>query len=280
MVEAAERYELDSAPFDALVGKELCAFIFDRVPPSICARLGKALEHLTKAEKLRGVDEEMGAIRLIAGEEELVVAIFEWLKLQADHFPEHADFVKQFKRHPVKQSFYPVLSEFRPVIEGLLGSGFTLDGLEGAISWTVTPVVDGDGVGLSLRNEDGKELIRHDPLAIAITRPDLEDEKVADALYDSFAERVTEQGMTVPEFVRLRADFRNQLLYASDEGTVSMKETLDELLVLFRQAYHDLLWTLAVLLGGKPPSKDWGLVVQFFRVYRRVLAEAGLLKAA
>lgn len=279
-MEEPEQYQLDSAPFDALVGEELSAYVFDAAPQAVRSRVAKALEHLTKAERLTGVDEEMGAIRLIAGEEELVVAIFECLKVQADHFPEHKDFVKQFKKHPVKQSLHPVLSEFRPVIEGLLTSGFTFEGLEDVINWTVTPVVDGKGVGLSIRDVAGREIIRHDPLSIAITQPGLEDDKVADALFEGFAQRVTEQGMTITEFVHRRADFRNQLLYASDEGPISMKDTLDDLLEMFRETYRDLLWTLALLLGGKPPSKEWGLVVQFFRVYRRVLAEAGLVKGA
>lgn len=279
-MDKADQYQLDSAPFDALVGEELCAFVFKVAPPPVRARLAKALEHLTKAEKLRGVDEEMGAIRLIAGEEELVVAIFEWLKLQADHFPEHKDFVKQFKRHPLKQSLHPVLSVFRPVIEGLLTSDFTLEGLEEVISWTATPIVDGKGVGLSIRDAEGREIIRHDPLSIAITRPDLEDEKVTDELFEAFAARVAGQGMTIRDYLLRRADFRNLLLYASDDGAIAMQDSLDDLLVMFGQVYRDLLWTLAVLLGGEPPSKEWGLVAQFFRVYRRVLAEAGLIKAA
>jgi len=41
----------------------------------------------------------MGAIRLNAAEEELVVAIFEWLKLKEEQFPENKDFVRKFKNH-------------------------------------------------------------------------------------------------------------------------------------------------------------------------------------
>ncbi|HVJ26088.1 MAG TPA: hypothetical protein VM493_01055 [Vicinamibacterales bacterium] len=279
-MEEAFDYELDTAPFDVIVGEDIFAFIYTTAPQAIRSRVVKALEHLTKAEALRGVDDEMGAIRLIAGEEELVVAIFEWLKLQSDHFPEHADFVKQFKKHPVKQSFYPVLMQFRWVLADLLGADFIVDGLDEATSWTAMPVLEERGVRLSIRDEQGNELIRHDPLSIAISRPDLKDDEVADALFDTFAERVSQQGMTVPDFVRQRADFRNQILYASDEGTVSMKDTLGELLSVFQETYRDLLWTLAVLVGGKPPSKEWGVVVQFFRVYRRVLVESGLIKAA
>lgn len=58
----------------------------------------------------------MGALRLIAAEEELVVAIFEWLKLNASKMPEHDDFIKKYKNHRTKLSFHPVLSQFRNVL--------------------------------------------------------------------------------------------------------------------------------------------------------------------
>jgi hypothetical protein len=40
-----------------------------------------------------------------------------------------------------------------------------------------------------------------------------------------------------------------------------------------------LLWVLALVVGGKPPSKDWGIVIQFISVYRSALIEAKILKA-
>ena len=58
--------------------------IFDNAPRKVLTRVAGALEHYVRSEKLGTIDKEMGAIRLIAGEEELVVAIFEWLKLNAD----------------------------------------------------------------------------------------------------------------------------------------------------------------------------------------------------
>ena len=61
----------------------------------------------------------MGAIRLIAAEEELVVAIFEWLKLNEDHFPEHKDFIRKFKNHVVKLAFYPTLAQFRFILSDM-----------------------------------------------------------------------------------------------------------------------------------------------------------------
>ncbi len=80
-------------PFSELVGQEIVEFVFQLAPTEVGTRVGKALDHYTKALRLVGVDDEMGALRCIAAEEELVVAIFEWLKLDADKIPEHRDFI-------------------------------------------------------------------------------------------------------------------------------------------------------------------------------------------
>jgi hypothetical protein len=270
--------EVDSAPFDALVGAEIFAFIIAAAPGPVRNRIVKSLDHLIRAERLQGVDEEMGALRLIAAEEELVVAIFEWLRQEAEHFPEHADFVRQFKRHPVKQSLHPVLREFRMALEGNF-EGFTIEGLEDVIDWRPWPVIEEGRILLQITDKAGAEIFRHDPLAIAITLGDLASAEAADALYETFAKRLKEQlGMSVADFVRTKADFRNSLLYATDQGSAVMHETLGELLEIFRPVLRDLLWTVAILLGWRPPKVEWGLVSQFFRVYRRVLADAGLIK--
>ncbi|MBY3236916.1 hypothetical protein HFO17_20620 [Rhizobium laguerreae] len=104
-----QKQEVDLQPFSDLVGEDIVGFIFDNAPRKVLTRVARALEHYARAGKLEGIDEEMGAIRLIAAEEELVVAIFEWLKLNADSFPEHRDFVSKFKNHVVKLAFYPAL---------------------------------------------------------------------------------------------------------------------------------------------------------------------------
>ena len=70
-------------PFAELVGRDVIELIFEVAPRKVRSRVEKALDHYTKALRLVGVDDEMGAIRLIAAEEELVVANFEWLKLRA-----------------------------------------------------------------------------------------------------------------------------------------------------------------------------------------------------
>jgi hypothetical protein len=83
--------------------------------------------------------------------------------------------------------------------------------------------------------------------------------------------------MTVREFVTARAGFRNLLLYAGDRGHHAVSETLSALMPMFKRTYRDLLWTLCVLHGNAPASKEWGLVSQFIDLYRLVLVEAKLV---
>jgi hypothetical protein len=140
-----EMEKIDPKPFADLIGEDCIAFVFEHAPQKVTTRVARALDHYSRAPLLTGIDEEMGAIRLIAGEEELVVAIFEWLKLNEEQFPEHRDFVRKFKNHVVKLSFYPVLSQIRFILQDMLERGFTLDGLESIVSWTAAPLIDGAG---------------------------------------------------------------------------------------------------------------------------------------
>jgi hypothetical protein len=87
-----EMKAIDTKPFADLIGEDIIAFVFEHTPKKVATRIARALVHYARAPLLIGVDEEMGAIRLVAAEEELVVAIFEWLKLNEDQFPEHRDF--------------------------------------------------------------------------------------------------------------------------------------------------------------------------------------------
>lgn len=270
----------DPTPFEEVAGKDVVSFIFENAPRKVQTRVAKALEHYTRATNLVDVDEEMGAIRLIAAEEELVVAIFEWLKLNEERFPEHRDFVQKFKNHVVKLSFYPTLQQFRFILSDMLCEGFTMDGLEGVLSFTAKPVIDGKQVKLALIDNDGKELIRHNPLATAISRDDLDDTEVVEAMLKDFSKLIDEQqGRTLRSFLLERADYRNKLLYASDAGSLEMGDRLSDLIEGFKLTYHDLLWVLAILIGAEPAVKHWGLVSQFIALYRAVLIEARMLKA-
>ena len=271
--------EVDLEPFAALVGEDIVGFIFENAPRKVLTRVARALEHYLRAGKLEGIDEEMGAIRLIAAEEELVVAIFEWLKLNSDSFPEHRDFVGKFKNHVVKLAFYPALLQFRFILGGMLEHGVTMDGLEDVLNHKARPVVEGKRIRLALYDENGKELLRANPFAINISREDIADKDMPQALLGELARTVkAQQKATLREFLISRADFRNQLLYASDAGSLELGEPLADLRKTFEQTFHDLLWVLAMLVGGDPPRKNWGLVYQFISVYRLALIEAKILK--
>lgn len=270
-----ETTAVDLHAINDLVGEEIIDLLFQKAPRKVASRIGKAIDHYNKALLLIGVDDEMGAIRLIAAEEELVVAIFEWLKLKSEHFPEHRDFVRRFKNHQVKLAFYPTLSQFRFILADM-AEGFVLEGLEETDSWSAAVVCSDDRVDVSIRDGTGAELIRVNPFSIVVSRDDLTHDEVADEMYRDFVREVEKQhGISVRQFVTVRSDFRNKLLYAEDGGLWQMDETLEELLAAsFKVALRDLIWTLGALICNDPLRPKLGLVAQFILLYRRVLAEA------
>lgn len=272
--------DVDVAPFEALVGEDIIGYIFKNAPRKVSTRVSKAAEHFARAEKLAGIDEEMGTIRFIAGEEELVVALFEWLKLNDNIFPEHKDFVRKFKNHIVKLAFYPVLRQFRFVIGGMLTDGVTLDGLEGVLSFSVKPVIEEEQIKLALCKENGEELIRADPFAIDISHGDLSGQDTVSVILKEMTGTIERQlGLTLKQYILTCAEFRNHILYATDGGSASLADDYDVLRAQFAETYHDLLWALAVAMGGNPPSKQWGIASQFIAVYRLALIEAGVLRS-
>lgn len=272
--------DVDTAPFAALVGEDIISFILENAPRKVASRVCKAIDHFAGAEKLAGIDEEMGIIRFIAGEEELVVAIFEWLKLNGKVFPEHKDFVGKFKNHIVKLAFYPVLRQFRFVVGNMLTDGITFDGLEDVLSFSVKPVVEGKQIRLALCRKNDEELIRIDPFAIDVSHGELNGQDTAAIILNDMTTAIEQQlGLTLKQFILARAEFRNHMLYATDGGAASLGDDYGDLHAQFAETYHDLLWALAVAMGGRPPSKQWGIASQFIAVYRLALIEAGVLRA-
>lgn len=273
------RNEIDTAAFEALIGTAFAELLFDTAPTKVRSRVVKSLDHYDKAAKLKGIDEEMAALRLIAGEEELVVAIFEWIKINEDLFPEHKDFVGKFKNHTVKLAFYPVLGLFRMLVGGMLTDGMVMEGLE-HMPWTLRPVIEGKAFRLALIAESGEEMLRHDPLHHDVSREGDNGLAVVPHIVQELKTIIAEKRkQTLKQFLADRTDYRNLLLYAQDGGHYEMGETLDDLFVEFNMTYRDLLWVLLALIGGKPVSKKFGVVSQFIAVYRQVLTEAGVIKA-
>lgn len=272
--------KLDLTPFNSLVGNDIVELIFECSPTKVRNRIAKALEHYAKAIGLVGVDDEMGVIRLIAAEEELVVAIFEWLKLKAEHMPQHRDFISKYKNHTVKLAFHPVLSQLRWVLADMLIQGITFDGLEDAVHWSVKPVLEKNRVVLRISDEKGRQILDLNPLDVAITLDEEHGAEVIQSLYAQFSKETDRQtGMGVRQFVMSRSDFRNRILYAEDGGIASMAEPLQELIEkVFSLTIRDLLWTIALLLTNMPTARSWGLISQFIALYRKVLVEVKVLK--
>lgn len=260
---------VDDQAFRDLIGTDLIEILLAADDP-IRFRVLKTADHYAKAKKLIGVDDEMGAIRLIAAEEELVVSIFEALKANSDGFPEHADFVKHFKKHPVKLSFYPVLQMFQLAFQPMLES-LTIEGLEEKLHWKAAFAVRNGKVVLVISDQsDGRELVTISPLAAGLNL--IEEGDATDHLYKDMEERVKKNGHGgIGDFVAVRAEFRNLIFYAKDEGFQRMTETLAEHFESFDISLQQLSWVVGAILAGPPPKKDWGVVSQFMEVYRRVL---------
>lgn len=269
----------DITPFSALVGEEIVELIFELAPRKVLSRVSKALDHYIKARRLIGIDEEMGALRCIAAEEELVVSIFEWLKLNKKKLPEHGDFIGKYKNHLVKLAFSPVLMQFRFILADFLENGLTPAGLEGLVHWQVSVARTDKKVKLRLADQEGKELIQINPLAVAINLDNKTDPEVIELMFAQMRQNIVDQRqMTIRQFVTARAEFRNKLLYSEDAGFFAMGEDLTSLIEhSFAATFRDLLWCLTVLLSDGPATKDFGLVSQFIALYRRVLVDAKLV---
>jgi len=266
--------------WDRIVPLEVSTYIAKCGIPTVTNRFFKSRDHYHKALKLRNIDDEMGMMRLIGAHEELVVAIFELLKTKKKHVPEHSDFVKHFKSHVVKQAFYPTLNIFFESLEHMLNNGAMIDLAPGYqlnihfearfIENRVTLVVDlGHGKTFNLN-----------PLSTEITPLKHSDPSVIDSLFDDFKTRIKHHGYaSIRDALMQQADYRNKLMYSTDNLIYSMNETFDDLVPIFQQSLQKLCWVLAVLIGNDSPHSNWGLVSQFISLYRKILREANLLRA-
>lgn len=278
-MEKIER-SISSEYFSELVGEEVLKFIQKKAPTKVWWRIVKAMDHAEKAMLLNDVDDEMGAIRLIAAEEELVVSIFEWLKLNESKMPEHSDLVRSYKNHQVKLMFYPVLSVMHEIIRPMIQDGVSFEGLE-HYQMTIVPKIDSNSITFHLHDPDGKEIIPLNPLATVISLDDKTSDEVSDSLFQELVNRIKHShNFNLKTFVTRRSDFRNKLLYSEDGGFMTGGDTVTQLLENgFHSTFRELLWTIAILLGNDPISPNLGLASQFISVYRRVLLETKAMRS-
>ncbi|MDX8124937.1 hypothetical protein SKZ59_24475 [Janthinobacterium sp. GMG2] len=271
--------EINSKYFDGLVGEDVFGFIQENAPTKIISRIYKAIDHTEKAIKLAGLDDEMGTIRLIAAEEELVVAIFEWLKINEAKMPEHRDVVRMYKNHHAKLMFYPIISLMRYNISWIFGEGVMSRSSDKLFNARLTMSQNGAKMVFFDCNE--KELISMNPLDIFLTREGDSNIDVIEELFNDLVEKVQEvHGVSLREFVSLRAEFRNKLLYAEDGGFITGGDDVVGLLKEnFDSTYRTLLWCIAILLSNSPANPKLGIISQFISLYRRVLLHVKVMKS-
>jgi hypothetical protein len=112
-----------------------------------------------------------------------------------------------------------VLSQFKNALSYVFSEGMTMEGLEEHAHWTLKPVLSEKKVLVQLIDREGEDFIKQNPLAIKVGRDDLSDEEVIEELFTDFEKVIQDQqNMTVREFISVRADYRNKLLYADDAG--------------------------------------------------------------
>ncbi|HGF9806318.1 TPA: hypothetical protein ACJEWJ_003931 [Klebsiella quasipneumoniae] len=262
--------------FNSLVGENLVDMILTKAPTKVKWRVIKAADHVRKAHRIKDIDMEMFSIRLIAAEEELVVAVFEWLKLNTDKMPEHKDLVGKFKNHQVKLMFTPVLMLMKSVLIESLGPNLNIHGVRVELK----PRFENEKVDLCFSIPSSGFMMPLNPLSIFINLEEQEQEQdIIESLYEQLQNEVrNEFGIPLKEFVMKRADFRNLLLYSNDGGFVNCVIDYDELMDGFNQTFEALLWSMAALLTNDPLSPNLGLVTQFIDVYRLVLIKTKVLK--
>lgn len=246
--------------WNKLVIDSLDSFIIQYAPTKVKNRYLKAQEHYNKALKLFSIDDEMSFIRLVAAEEELVVAVFEILKIKSF---EEIGFVKKFKNHLVKISLAPILILIRYKFEDIV--------FHNKQPGKFKLVIDEGSVKLSLKI-DHREIITPIPANITIGSPDHSD--VINSLYRDFMNRIPNDN--IREFIFSRADARNKILYSSDSGTYELSNFEKDIKTFQDEIVH-LCWALAILIDSDIPTKHYDIVNQIILTYKKLLQESKII---
>ncbi|WP_443114465.1 hypothetical protein [Herbaspirillum seropedicae] len=279
MKKKAKMYQTDVTYLKNIGGADLVDLILKKAPTKVASRVLKAADHINKALKLKGIDEEMGFIRLLAAEEEFVIAIFEQLKLNEKQLPEQRDFIKRFRDHQVKLSFPVVLAHFAHRLMDIYVHGVTLNDAR-KIGLKASLVPHKDRMVLRLSDDTGKTILDTNPLASEIALAVDGSSVNAETLFADLLDFVQDRAkMSLGTLISTRVDFRNKLLYADDSGFFDEPQD-------FSFAYNRhvvptvqyMLNALAILLTNAPLNKDWGVVSQFIALYQRALSEYKLIK--
>lgn len=246
-------------------------------PTKVRARVSNAMIHYDMARKLDGIDDAMGLIRVIAAEEELVVAIFELIKLNPKLIDGARRITNKHKNHVVK-SILPVVlehmaTEFLPMIfEGLKENfGVTentpkLGSSEGKF-YLVFPSVPGYCASVTF-----------DQIKISVLNDDDQEEDAHPSLLDGLKKGIMDKhGTDLKAYFLARSGFRNTLLYAHDGGFFvparSIQDYIDD---EYGRTILILMRAIAILATGQATEADRGMVRTGISLYEAVLDECGI----
>ncbi|WP_347332016.1 hypothetical protein [Marinimicrobium locisalis] len=264
--------------WDKSINQDVWEFVKSNATTSVMSRIESCYRHFTKALVIKDIDPEMSAIRLIAAEEELTVAVFDIIKRNEDSFVECKHITKKFRNHYVKQLFSPTVNNIALIIYSFLKNGMRIDASEDAPSVDVSfePIIAEDKVLLRLHIGDSH--IDNSPFNIFLSKGD-EVENVVEFLYEDFKELIRSHGYSsVKEFATHRVDFRNKILYAEDAMIFNVGEQVENVLSSVTHTLNQVLWVIALLLSNDDsPAKKWGISGQFLRLYEHVLKEAKVI---
>ena len=220
----------------------------------------------------------MSAIRLVAAEEELAVAVFDIIKRNEDSFIDCKHITKKFKNHFVKQLFSPTVHNIAIIVSTFLENGMRIDVIEDGpgLDVSIEPIISEDKV--MLRLHIGEKYIDNSPFNFFLNKND-EQEDVVESLYEEFEELIKNCGYnSVKAFSKHRVDFRNKIFYAEDAMVFDVGEEIENVLSSVTQIINEVLWVIALLLGNDDsPAKKWGIASQFLQLYDRVLKEAKVI---
>lgn len=250
------------------VNQEFLKFIYAKKITKIQSRLDSAQRHFQKADVIKSIDPEMAAIRLVAAEEELVVAVFEIIKLTPELAGSWEKITKKFKNHFVKLLFWPAAEHIKSIIENFLGSELYIEGIE-KLKFTSHLTLRDNKIILQLLLPD-KEPIETSPYLVFITT---KNEDQIDVLFADFERKILDGGYSsIKDFVNNRVDFRNKIFYAQDGMIFNVGEDIHGMFPTIVEAINDLLAIACLLLSDDDHKENkFGIANQLLDLYRSVL---------
>lgn len=271
-------YKEAHAHWDKSINQDVWEFVKSNATTSVMSRLESCYRHYTKALVIKDIDPEMSAIRLIAAEEELAVAVFDIIKRNKDSFVDCKHITKKFKNHFVKQLFSPTVHNISTIVSSFLENGLSIEIVEDGPSTDVfvKPIIAKDKV--LLRLHIGDKYIDNSPFNAFLNVND-EQEDVLDSLFQKFEDLIKGHGYnSIKEFAADRTDFRNKILYAQDAMIFDVGEEIENVLSSVTHALNEVLWVIALLLSNDDsPAKKWGISTQFLLLYDRILRAAKVI---